>query len=238
MPKTNIINYIPFFYAAFAQSSVAPTVSGISTTVLIVICISCCIVYFRYLWKSDTTSLYSRVVTHANTNPSLTPWRSHTSRVIHDQSHREGVVIPSTNAVPYASISGIARPLVPTYVPAAPHYELSEYNAEAPPPYSRFPPPCGVHNAAESGAEVQAQLLLHTASYNGEFHNAVDSVAEVKAAPTIYAAPFSETPCAENQEPTSTPRPETETQIQNTPFQDHSDARGGRSECLASAASQ
>ena len=218
--------------------------SGISTTVLIVICISCCSVYCRYLWKSDTTSSYSRVVTHANTNPSPTLRRSHTSRVIHDQSNREGVVIPSTGnaasyAVPYASTSGIGCPLVPTYVPAA-HYELSEYNAEAPPPYSRFPPPCGVHNAAESGAEVQAQLLLHTASNNGEFHNVVDSVAEVKAVPTIYSAPYSETPCAENQElqPTSSPRPETETQIQNTRFQDHSDARGGRSECLACAASQ
>ena len=90
-------------------------------------------------------------------------------------------------------------------------YELSEYNAVAPPSYSSLPPRCGVHNAAETGAKVQAQLLLQAAS-DSEVHNAVDSIAEVKVQPTIYAAPSTETPYTENQElqPTSTPRPETE----------------------------
>ena len=81
-------------------------------------------------------------------------------------------------------------------------------------------------NEVESGTAVQREVIesLHATS-DSEVRNEEENVDEVQAEPTIHAAPSIETPNAENQElqPTSTPRPGMEMQVERIDFQVDSD---------------
>ena len=107
-----------------------------------------------------------------------------------------------------------------------------------------------VHNEVESGTIAQAEPLLHIASdsevrsevesgavgqrevtepvhagSDSEVCNEEENVDEVQVEPTICAAPSIETPYTDNQElePTSTPRPGMEIQVERIDFQVDSD---------------
>ena len=107
-----------------------------------------------------------------------------------------------------------------------------------------------VHNEVESGTVAQVEPLIHTASSSevrsevesgavgqrevtepvhagsdSEVCNEEENVDQIQVEPTIYAAPSIETPYADNQElePTSTPRPGMEIQVERIDFQVDSD---------------
>ena len=134
----------------FAQtlSTPSPTLSVIIIPFPTVLCCSICIACCWYNCRTTDTR-YSRFTNQASTNPTL---QQYTPRVIYDvnQSSQKGVVTPSRGntsscAPPHAATPG--RPLIPQGIPViAPQREISEYNAEAPPPYSSLPPPYNINS--------------------------------------------------------------------------------------------